>query len=1076
LNRMRGLVSILFFILFCLPRTSGATHEITKWQNNRAGAVSITLDDGYLSQAKTVKDLLNARNLKGTFFLMINSLDWSGATWDLWRSVAAQGHEIGSHTVTHPYLNQLSEPQIRQELSQSQTTINFNIPAQSCFSFAYPYGVYNESVSAITGEYYIAARSVESPDGFNFYPGGLYRPINFYAIGSFGFDGTSLDLLKYYLDTALQTNAWLCIHGHDLQDSEKVERFSRFLDELLTKDVWVDTFGTVVRYMQERSSSTLAVLSESNSEITLNLSNSLDSSIYNIPVTIRSTVPSSWSQVLVSQGISESLVEPKIENNETVVYYNAIPNGGMISLLAKNLSTSPHISRSAGILSASTVAGTNAPAQTFNVWNSGVGTLSYTISVDQGWLSCSPASGTSAGEWNAITVNYSTTALFPGVYSATISISDPAASNSPQTIPVSLIVASIAQASISRSPSILSASTVVGGNAPAQTFNVWNSGGGTLSYSITVDQGWLSCFPTSGTSTREHDSITVSYSTDSLSLGTYLATINISDPAADNSPQTIPVTLTVSSIPQAIMDLNFEEGSGTTANDTSGNNNSGILYGGIAYTTDRSVGSYALSFDGIDDRIVRPGNSSLRPNDITVSLWVKHIRDTSPPNCGGIIQGAYGYGYRNGFRILDYLNKPLAQINFGDANPVWILGLPFTLNEWSHVVLTYDHEKVKLYQNGQLAIEIPETRNINWADDPGALSIGLAQWYFNGAIDKVMIFGSALSTQQVQELYSDRWAPSRISQSLGSLSPSTVAGGNASDQTFSVWNSGGGILNYAVSADQSWLSCSPVTGTSAGEMDAITVSYSTSLLASGTYSATITISDPAASNSPQTIPVSLTVTAAPKASISKSPSSLSASIVAGTNAPAQTFNVWNSGEGTLSYSISVDQAWLSYNPSSGTSTGEQDAITVNYSTTSLFPGVYYATISISDSAASNSPQTVSVSLTVASVPQAVISRNPASLSASAVVGSNAPAQTFSVWNSGGGTLSYSIAADQGWLSFGPASGTSTGEQDAITVSYLTTSLFPGAYSATISISDAVASNSPQTIPVSLTVILRRVWN
>jgi uncharacterized membrane protein len=516
------------------------------------------------------------------------------------------------------------------------------------------------------------------------------------------------------------------------------------------------------------------------------------------------------------------------------------------------------------------------------------------------------------------------------------------------------------------------------------------------------------------------------------------------------------------------MELNFEEGSGTIAYDTSGNNNNGTLYGGVVYTTDHAVGSFALSFDGVNDCVVCPSNPLLRPSEISVSLWVKHTKDTTS-SYGGIIQGAYGDGYHGGFRIVDYVNKPVGQISFGDSEPARVVGTAFALNEWSHIVLTYDHIKIRMYQNGQLVAEMPEVRDINWAGTASDVSIGLAQWYFQGIIDKVMIFDSALTAQHIQELYNERWAPPRISQSPISLTASAVAGSDAPAQTFNVWNSGGGTLSYAISVDQGWLSCSPASGTSTGEQDAITVSYTTTSLYPGTYSATISISDPAASNSPETIPVILTVAAVSQATISLNPSALSPSTTVGTNAPGQTFNVWNSGGGTLSYAISVDQGWLSCSPASGTSTGEQDAITVSYTTTSLYPGTYSATISISDPAAGNSPQTIPVSLTVTAAPQASISRSPSSLSGSIVAGANAPDQTFNVWNSGGGTLSYSISVDQSWLSCNPAGGTSTGEQDTVTVRYSTTSFSPGTYSATITISDPAASNSPQTIPVTLTV-------
>jgi hypothetical protein len=60
----------------------------------------------------------------------------------------------------------------------------------------------------------------------------------------------------------------------------------------------------------------------------------------------------------------------------------------------------------------------------------------------------------------------------------------------------------------------------------------------------------------------------------------------------------------------------------------------------------------------------------------------------------------------------------------------------------------------------------------------------------------------------------------------------------------------------------------------------------------------------------------------------------------------------------------VNQTWLSVNPTSGTSTGETDTITVNYSTSSLALGTYNAVITVSDPNASNTPQTISVALTV----------------------------------------------------------------------------------------------------------------
>ncbi|NLF56887.1 MAG: S8 family serine peptidase, partial [Candidatus Hydrogenedens sp.] len=86
---------------------------------------------------------------------------------------------------------------------------------------------------------------------------------------------------------------------------------------------------------------------------------------------------------------------------------------------------------------------------------------------------------------------------------------------------------------------------------------------------------------------------------------------------------------------------------------------------------------------------------------------------------------------------------------------------------------------------------------------------------------------------------------------------------------------------------------------------------------------------------------------------------------AGENAPSQSFTVRNAGAGTLNYSISTGgAAWLSVDPSSGASTGEADTITVNYATAGLSTGTHSAVISVADPAATNSPRTIGVTLTV----------------------------------------------------------------------------------------------------------------
>jgi hypothetical protein len=108
--------------------------------------------------------------------------------------------------------------------------------------------------------------------------------------------------------------------------------------------------------------------------------------------------------------------------------------------------------------------------------------------------------------------------------------------------------------------------------------------------------------------------------------------------------------------------------------------------------------------------------------------------------------------------------------------------------------------------------------------------------------------------------------------------------------------------------------------------------------------------------------------------------------------------------------------------------------------------------------------------TVPPTPRPTISRSPISFTRSVQEGQNLPNDTFTIWNSGGQSLAYSITDNAGWLSETPATGTCSTETDTITIQYGVNGLPPGNYSATITISDPNSTNGSETILVNLTVL------
>ncbi len=207
------------------------------------------------------------------------------------------------------------------------------------------------------------------------------------------------------------------------------------------------------------------------------------------------------------------------------------------------------------------------------------------------------------------------------------------------------------------------------------------------------------------------------------------------------------------------------------------------------------------------------------------------------------------------------------------------------------------------------------------------------------------------------------------------------------------------------------------------------------------------------------------------AAIALDKTTLSPTVTVGQDAADDTFQVWDTGDVALDYTVTDDVAWLSVAPTSGTSSGAGDkqSHTVSYDTSGLSAGTYTGHISVADPSASNTPQSITVSLTVQTA--AAIALDKTTLSPTVTVGQDAADDTFQVWDTGDVALDYTVADDVAWLSVAPTSGSSTGSGDkqSHTVSYDTSALSAGTYTGHISVADAAASNSPQTITVSLTV-------
>jgi hypothetical protein len=198
----------------------------------------------------------------------------------------------------------------------------------------------------------------------------------------------------------------------------------------------------------------------------------------------------------------------------------------------------------------------------------------------------------------------------------------------------------------------------------------------------------------------------------------------------------------------------FEEASGATVLDQSGNCNTGTRLG-----TTRVIGGKfgkALSFNGSSDWITVPDSASLDVTmGLTIEAWVNPA--TTPSGWSGILYKEAPSG-----AVYDLMANsgtssttgPLAQVSTTGNTWLETSSAPrLTAGTWTHVAASYDGSKgiLRLYVDGTLVTSWQSSGTITTSD--GVLRIGghgLWGQYFNGLIDEVRIYNRRLFRSEIQ--------------------------------------------------------------------------------------------------------------------------------------------------------------------------------------------------------------------------------------------------------------------------------------------------------------------------------------
>lgn len=355
--------------------------------------------------------------------------------------------------------------------------------------------------------------------------------------------------------------------------------------------------------------------------------------------------------------------------------------------------------------------------------------------------------------------------------------------------------------------------------------------------------------------------------------------------------------------------FSFENSSGTTLNDVSGNGNTLTLSNGPMSVAGRY--GTALSFDGANDRAIGIAYSSalnLSGRSFTLSAWINPrtnnawqmivLKPASTSHAPPYFDWSMHREASTG-RLVAWLGCDRAQRTSNSSTP---------LNAWTHVAVTYDGAALRHYINGVLDRTTSLTCSVtNTSSQPIRVGVNGGDYeVMNGSIDDVRIYNRPLSVAEIQSDMAHSLAgggahPDSSAPTVTMLSPGRGSTVNGTVTVSASANDNVGVVGVQFK----------VNGANLGAEDQTppySVSWSTTTGNDGTHDLTATARDAAGNFSTSTASTVTVANGAPTATLSVALSASPASGSAPLNGVDLSATVSGSTTGPVTYTFYCNRA------------------------------------------------------------------------------------------------------------------------------------------------------------------------
>lgn len=183
--------------------------------------ITITFDDGWETIHSQGFRIMELYGIKSTQYVLGDEFGhYSYMSEGQLRSMQKAGHEIASHSMSHPNLTELDEEDIEIELGKSRDMLAEKFG--QIHDFATPLGAYNDTVIEKSKKFYRSHRNTDADpaevDSLDVNVRTNFNPYNIIAYTVRR--TTTLDDIRRLIEYTERNNGWLVLTYHQIDDSD----------------------------------------------------------------------------------------------------------------------------------------------------------------------------------------------------------------------------------------------------------------------------------------------------------------------------------------------------------------------------------------------------------------------------------------------------------------------------------------------------------------------------------------------------------------------------------------------------------------------------------------------------------------------------------------------------------------------------------------------------------------------------------------------------------------------------------------------------------------------------------------